>query len=47
MNRSKSSLTKEGIEKFWRERQLATEEHMKEAAAQIDANQAGTVRFHG
>jgi hypothetical protein len=34
MNRSKSSLTKEEIEAFWRSRQKAMEEHLNDAAAQ-------------
>jgi len=34
MNRSKSSLTKEEIEAFWRSRQKAVEEHLNDAAAQ-------------
>jgi hypothetical protein len=34
MVRSKSSLTKEEIEAFWRSRQKAMEEHLKDAAAQ-------------
>jgi uncharacterized protein with PIN domain len=42
MNRSKTSLTKEEIEAFWRARQLAMEEHLKEAAAQKIACQAET-----
>jgi hypothetical protein len=44
MNRSKTSLTKEEIEAFWRARQLAMEEHLKEAAAQKIACQAETVK---
>jgi hypothetical protein len=40
MTRSKTSLTKEEIEEFWRKRQLAMEEHMKEASAQGTANQS-------
>ncbi|CAK9192826.1 unnamed protein product [Sphagnum jensenii] len=34
MNRSKSSLTNEEIEAFWRSREKAMEEHLKDAAAQ-------------
>jgi hypothetical protein len=32
--RSKTSLTKEEIEEYWRKRQLAMEEHLKDAKAQ-------------
>jgi hypothetical protein len=42
MNRSKTSLTKEEIEAFWRARQLAMEEHLNEAAAQKIACQDET-----
>ncbi|KAH8975305.1 hypothetical protein BDL97_01G149200 [Sphagnum fallax] len=40
MNRSKSSLTNEEIEAFWRSREKAMEEHLKDAAAQKVADQA-------
>ncbi len=45
MVRSKSSLTKEEIEAFWRSRQKAMEEHLKDAAAQklADHQQAESV----
>lgn len=46
MNRSKTSLTKDEIEDFWRKRQSAMEEHLKEASAQNSAEQSGTVHVH-
>jgi hypothetical protein len=46
MNRSKSSLTNEEIEAFWRSREKAMEEHLKDAAAQKVADQAESVCSH-
>jgi hypothetical protein len=40
MTRSKTSLTKEEIEDFWRKRQLAMEEHLKAAKAQTSGSQS-------
>jgi len=42
MSRSTTSLTKEDIGEFWRKRQLAMEEHMKEASAQGSSSQSET-----
>ncbi|KAG0575622.1 hypothetical protein M758_5G019900 [Ceratodon purpureus] len=42
ITRSKTSLTKEEIEEYWRKRQLSMEEHMKEASAQGVASQSET-----
>lgn len=46
MTRSKTSLTKEEIEEFWRKRQQATEEHLKDAKAQSSGRQSEKVQFH-
>lgn len=45
MNRSKSSLTKEDIEEFWRKRQSAMEEHLKEASEQRAETSAGAANI--
>lgn len=45
MTRSKTSLTKEEIEEFWRKRKLAMEEHLKAANAQSNGGQTETVQF--
>jgi len=45
MNRSKTSLTKEEIEEYWRKRQLAMDEHLTEASAQKDASQSETANI--
>lgn len=48
MTRSRTSLTKEEIEEFWRKRQLAMEEHLKAATAQASGSQSEKVQyFHG
>lgn len=46
MTRSKSSLTKDEIEEFWKKKQLVKEEHMKEASAQGLAGLSETVQLH-
>jgi len=40
--RSKTSLTKEEIEEYWRKRQLAMEEHLKDAKAQSGGGGGGS-----
>lgn len=43
ITRSKTSLTKEEIQDFWRKRQLDMEEHLKAAKAQTSDSQSETV----
>jgi hypothetical protein len=40
LTRSRTSLTKEEIEEYWRKRQQAMEEHLREASAQKSANES-------
>ncbi|XP_024399069.1 uncharacterized protein [Physcomitrium patens] len=43
LTRSRTSLTKEKIEEYWRKRQQAMEEHLREASAQKSPNESGAI----